>query len=251
MSALTEELGIILPVYNGEKTIKRAIQSVISQTYPHWKLYVINDASTDNTLSILNEFIEDQRIFILNNTENSGVSFSRNTGLEIAKQHIICFIDSDDEWLPKKLETQVRKLKGNGGVVLTEYEYINEFKKLLVKYDSEKLSVNDFLKKKYRVCFSSVLINTRGDKKKFLNKGHEDFEFLYYYVAKYNGAIFVNEVMTKYYAMNDSLSSKKGRAALWHYRILKDILGNQFFKISVCYFNYMFNAIKFKLKKQG
>ena len=79
-------VSIIMPVYNGEKTIEKAIRSVLSQTYENFELIVIDDNSTDDTAKIVNSFLDiDKRIILIKNKENCGVSVSRNIGCKSAR----------------------------------------------------------------------------------------------------------------------------------------------------------------------
>ncbi|MGG1634060.1 glycosyltransferase family 2 protein [Paenibacillus sp. NRS-1760] len=101
-------VSIIMPAYNCEKFVDKAINSVLSQTYNNWELIVIDDASKDNTVSIVEEFSDlDNRIHFYKNEENKGVSATRNRGISIAKGEWIAFLDSDDLWDSSKLEKQM------------------------------------------------------------------------------------------------------------------------------------------------
>ena len=80
------KVSIIIPCYNGERTIKRCIESVLNQTYQNLEILFINDGSTDHSLEIAQQFsIKDKRLRILDMKENKGVSAARNFGLQIAK----------------------------------------------------------------------------------------------------------------------------------------------------------------------
>lgn len=91
---MQELITIILNVYNGEKYISKCLESIINQTYNYLEILIINDGSTDNTLKICESY-KDKRIRIIT-TENLGLSFSRNVGIENAKGDYLYFIDSDD-----------------------------------------------------------------------------------------------------------------------------------------------------------
>ncbi|SHF79540.1 glycosyltransferase family 2 protein [Dysgonomonas macrotermitis] len=94
-------VSVILPVFNAERTISKCIGSVLSQTLHDFELIIINDGSTDLTLSICEEFIlKDNRIIVLNQ-ENRGVSYARNRGIEKASGKYLCFVDSDD-WVGER-----------------------------------------------------------------------------------------------------------------------------------------------------
>ena len=107
-------VSIIMPAWNSEKTITDSIQSVLSQTYESWELIVINDASQDRTVAIVDSFAsEEPRIKILTNKENKGVSYSRKRGVAEAKGEWIAFLDSDDLWTKDKLEKQTALFESN------------------------------------------------------------------------------------------------------------------------------------------
>ncbi|HEY9832882.1 MAG TPA: glycosyltransferase [Stenomitos sp.] len=104
-------ISVIIPVYNGEKTIKTTIESVLNQTFTDLELIVVNDGSQDSTLAVLDE-IKDSRLKVFS-FANAGVSASRNRGLAQAKGEFISFLDADDLWTPDKLEAQLRALQEN------------------------------------------------------------------------------------------------------------------------------------------
>jgi glycosyltransferase involved in cell wall biosynthesis len=104
-------ISVIMPVYNGEKTIRETIESVFNQTFPDWELIVINDGSQDATLQILNS-IQDPRLRVFS-YPNAGQATSRNRGISQACGEYISFIDADDLWTPDKLEAQLHVLQAN------------------------------------------------------------------------------------------------------------------------------------------
>ncbi len=100
---------VILPTYNRAATIKRACMSVLNQTYRNLELIVVDDGSTDETKRIL-ERIHDDRLFYIHQV-NSGACTARNNGIDHAHGEYIAFQDSDDEWLPNKLERQMEVMR--------------------------------------------------------------------------------------------------------------------------------------------
>lgn len=118
-------VSIIMPSYNTALYIEETIQSVLNQTYPNWELIIVDDCSTDNTDEVL-EKIKDSRIHYLKNEKNSGAAVSRNKALREAKGQWIAFLDSDDLWMPNKLEKQIQFMKENGyAFSYTNYEEID------------------------------------------------------------------------------------------------------------------------------
>lgn len=104
-----EKVSVIIPTYNRETTIARAIQSVIDQTWPNYEIIVVDDCSTDHTRDIVEGF-EDDRIRYVYLEQNGGASHARNTGMRLAQCEYIAFLDSDDEWMPEKLEKQMYEM---------------------------------------------------------------------------------------------------------------------------------------------
>lgn len=97
------QIDVIIPTYNRAEVLQRAIHSVLNQSYKNFHLYVVDDGSTDDTQKILEPF---KTITVLTQ-KNSGVSAARNYGVQHSKSPWISFLDSDDEWLPHKLQAQV------------------------------------------------------------------------------------------------------------------------------------------------
>lgn len=116
MSASSPTLSVIIPAYNREATIGRAIESVTGQTRQDFEIIVVDDASSDATVAAV-EAIADARIRILRNPRNLGAAGARNAGVAEARGEWIAFQDSDDEWLPRKLEKQMARVLAAEGHV--------------------------------------------------------------------------------------------------------------------------------------
>lgn len=121
---MKKDVTVIIPAYNAEKTLEKAVQSVLNQTTAVKSIIIINDGSSDDTLkvaeSIKNEFLSLQNapeIKIIS-IENSGVSHARNIGIQMAETEFIAFLDSDDSWHPEKIEKQMSIFETNKDTVL-------------------------------------------------------------------------------------------------------------------------------------
>ena len=99
-------MSVIIPAYNAEKTIRRALESVRLQNYAPIEIIVVNDASHDSTAAVVESF-GDPTIALINRLVNGGVSAAMNAGLRRARGEYVAFLDADDEWLPGKLHKQV------------------------------------------------------------------------------------------------------------------------------------------------
>ncbi|MBN2188453.1 MAG: glycosyltransferase family 2 protein [Chitinispirillaceae bacterium] len=101
-------VAVILPTYNRAALIERAVRSVLGQTFRDFELVVVDDGSTDNTAELPVFKNPDPRLRYVKLPENRGVSAARNAGVKTTSAPWLAFLDSDDEWLPEKLEKQVR-----------------------------------------------------------------------------------------------------------------------------------------------
>ena len=110
-----KKVTIIIPTYNSSPFIGKAIDSVLAQTYTDYEIILVDDGSTDNTKEILEKY-QDNITYILQ--PNQGVAIARNTGIRNSESEYIALLDSDDEWLPEKLELQMRTIEKNNDVGL-------------------------------------------------------------------------------------------------------------------------------------
>lgn len=164
-------ISVVIPLYNADKTIIRALDSIRNQTLPCalFEVWVINDGSTDNSKSLVKSYINKYPELKINliNKENAGVSSARNMGMRLATAEYIALLDADDEWLPQKIEKQCEYLRNEHlDIDLLSSRY-NE-KPLLFPYaTAEKLSKVTFRKMLFR---NEVQPSTVIFKKKILQK---------------------------------------------------------------------------------
>lgn len=123
--------SVIIPTFNRANFLKRSILSVLNQTMQDFELIVVDDGSTDESSEILTE-LQNIRSFIVIEQLNNGVSSARNAGAKIASGDFLAFLDSDDEWLPQKLELQYNYLQENPSckIVHSNEEWIRNSKKI-------------------------------------------------------------------------------------------------------------------------
>jgi teichuronic acid biosynthesis glycosyltransferase TuaG len=128
ISMETALISIITPSFNSEKFIVETIQSVQNQTYQNWEMIIVDDCSTDRTVSIIEQFVKnDDRIHLFQLDKNSGAGIARETALSNAKGDYIAFLDADDLWKPLKLEKQLQFLKEHKAhFTFSFYECIDE-----------------------------------------------------------------------------------------------------------------------------
>lgn len=115
-NSISPLVSVIIPTYNAEKFIERTVSSVRKQTYTNWELIIVDDASTDGTVQILENLQRiDSRISIVCFSKNSGgPARPKNFGIKESRGEFVAFLDHDDEWFPEKIEKQINfLLKGN------------------------------------------------------------------------------------------------------------------------------------------
>ncbi len=109
---MKKKVSVVMPVYNGEKFLRKAIDSILTQTYDNFEFIIVNDGSTDKTSEILESY-KDCRIKVLKNEINKGVIFSLNRGIRYSTGAYIVRMDADDISLPKRIEKQVNFMEEN------------------------------------------------------------------------------------------------------------------------------------------
>lgn len=127
MIILKPLVSVITPVYNGENTISKTIESVINQTFNDFEMIIVDDISTDNTKKIVEKYTkQDKRIKYFALRKKGGASVARNYAINKAKGRYIAFLDGDDLWYPDKLEKQVKFMQDNNyAFTYTDYDYVD------------------------------------------------------------------------------------------------------------------------------
>lgn len=192
-------VSVILPVYNAKNTVINSIESVIKQSYIYWELIIVDDGSIDGSVKIVQAYIEtltnqirSQIVFI--HKQNEGPSKTRNLGIEKASGNIIAFLDSDDIWIPEKLEIQLSFLTDDVGIIS------GGFNKTLLSGQEEShiISFFDLLKRNY---FSTPTVLISRDKIgacRFSGsqKYSEDYKFWLDITYQYQG-LYISKVLAK------------------------------------------------------
>ncbi|XOJ89846.1 glycosyltransferase [Methylophilaceae bacterium Uisw_097] len=218
---MAPHISIIMPVFNSESFIEESISSVLNQSYTNFTLIIINDGSTDSSMSIVNKFT-DSRIKIFS-IKNSGVSAARNYGIKkITHTDFIAFIDSDDIWNFKKLEKQVSffsKLPSKKNLIFSARRNFTDKNKIIGNYvyiklfqdDSANLFVYDY------ITTSSVMLNYSAIFKKMnifnvdFNGTEDWFAWLNLVHLKNYNIKYIDDFLVDYRISPISLSSNKTR----------------------------------------
>ena len=116
------KISVIIPSYDRAHLLQRAIGSVLAQTFQPHELIIVDDNSTDGTQAVLDQY--EGQVKLITNSENRGVSYSRNVGIQAAEGDWIAFLDSDDEWDPRKLEAQVAYHRSHPHISISQCDEI-------------------------------------------------------------------------------------------------------------------------------
>lgn len=226
-------VSVIMPAFNAEDFIEEAIQSVLNQTYPHWDLIIVDDASIDNTTLLIDKFHKlDKRIKFFKNTTNLGTAESRNRAIEAAKGEYIAFLDADDLWLPKKLEKQLEFMQSqNLAVCFSSYGLISENgKDLNLQIEAlPELTYAKLLKANY-VGNLTGIYNVKKLGKIYAPKlrKRQDWALWLQALKKGGPAGGIKENLALYRIRKKSLSTNKLEMLRYNFKIYHEVLGYSF-----------------------
>ena len=238
-------VSVVMPVYNCEKYIGQAIDSVLRQCV-EWELIIVNDCSTDKTNQVIQNYLTDQRIVYIENTENIGVAASRNKGVAVAQGKYIAFLDADDYWTDDKLLVQLELMEHKRAVLSsTARELMREDGEFTGKIlpIKEEISYKQLLKGN---CLNTSGVMIRADVAREFpmtqDHLHEDYITWLLVLKKYGIAYGINEPMLKYRLMMGTKSGNKIKSAKMTYGVYRAIGLNVF--QSVYYFiQYAINGV--------
>lgn len=214
-------VSVIVPTFNREKTILRAINSICEQTYKNIEIIIVDDCSTDNTKNVI-ESLHNNNIVYLRHDKNKGACAARNTGIEAASGDYISFLDSDDEWLPTKIEKQIKFLEQNkADIVFCSHTFYYDFNGNKSEVPNRKIDSHilykELLKKSF-ITTGSILAKSECFKKvKFdINLPRLQDWDLMINMGRYFKIHHLNESLTINYIQNDSMTKdhKKGLEAI-------------------------------------
>lgn len=246
-------ISVITPAYNAERFIKDTIQSVLDQTYDCWEMIIVDDRSQDQTVELIKEMQDkDDRIKLIVLDENSGSAVARNTAIENAQGRYIAFLDSDDRWMPEKLERQlafmqekdiafsytayVRTLEDG-----TETDYISKTPKQ-VDWDA--------LMKRCVIGCLTVMLDTKktGEVKMVNIRTRQDYALWLDLTRRGFIAHGLPEVLAKYRVVGNSISNNKWKAAKRNWYVFRNIESQSVPKTLWYFGHYAVIAVKDLIK---
>lgn len=244
MNALGGPLvSVIMPAFNSARFIMQAIDSLRAQTYANWELIVVDDKSTDGTIEIIEREVKrDQRVRLICAETKLGAAGARNLAIREATGRFIAFLDSDDLWLPNKLQIQVNAMLAGGyAVTYGRYRRISE-NSLRVGHllrVPEKISYQTLLCQNIVGTLTVMIDRTQIPTIEMRSERHEDFILWLELLKKGYSFYGIQQDLARYRVVNTSVSHNKLRAASWVWRIYRHIEGLNLVQ-SVWYFSNYF-----------
>lgn len=223
-------VSIISPGYNSAHFYPSVIDSVLSQTYTNWELLVVIDAGTkDDTEKLINVWHhKDNRIKLLKVPEGKGLALSRNYAMAHAQGEYIAFLDSDDMWMPTKLESQVKFMKENGlAISCTAFRRISEdLQKVghLIPVP-ETITYETLLVNNVMGCLTVMINQEAAGLPQFLETKHEDYLLWLSILKKGHKAGGLNIDLARYRIVQNSRSANKWEMIQFRWKILRDFQG--------------------------
>lgn len=247
-------VSIITPVFNAEKCIAETIESILSQTYRHWELILVDDASTDRSCQIISEYTKKyDNIYLLKNKVNSGAAITRNKGTQAAKGKYIAFLDADDTWISTKLEIQIQAMENqNLEVSFSSYNLMDESGMPMGKTVKALpvLAYKKLLKCNYIGNLTGVY-NAEALGKiytKNLRKRQDWLLWLQAVKTTKRPVIGIQEPLANYRIQSHSMSSNKFGLIKYNYAVYKQGLEYSTLKSLYCMMIFLFEYLFIKSK---
>ena len=220
-------VSIIMPNYNSEKYINETIKSVLAQTYQNWELLFVDDCSSDASLELANSF-QDKRIQIFSMERNGGAALARNRAIEEARGKWIAFLDSDDLWVPEKLEKQISYMQDNNiSFTYTDYDVIDESNEIISTYKPrlDVCTYKDILKHNHIGCLTVIYNSDRLGKVYMPTNAPKREDVACWLSILKNGtqAHCLHECLAKYKVHSKSVSSNKFKMLSYQWKVYKKV----------------------------
>ena len=227
-------VSIITPSYNSADFIAETIEAVINQTYSNWELLITDDCSTDLTCEIVERYAkEDKRIKLFQLSKNSGAGIARNNSIKEAKGRYIAFCDSDDCWLPEKLEKQLEFMnKNNYSFSCTSYYTCDEEGNLIGKIIApKKISFFNLVCNDNMGCLTTIYDAEKLGKHYMPTiRKRQDWGYKLILIQKSKYAHGLNECLARYRLRKSSLSANKLNLVKYNINVYKQVLGYSAFR---------------------
>jgi len=239
-------VSVVMPAHNSQGSLSESVQSVLSQTYGDWELIIVDDASCDGTSALARQFAsDDARIRVLSLAQNVGVAEARNCGINAACGQYLAFLDSDDLWLPNKLQIQIDFMRSSGaGFSFAQYRRIDRDGSLSnpVKVP-RSVSYEGLLRGNSIGCLTVAIDRYRIPEVSMPKISHEDYVTWLKILKRGHIAYGIPHDLARYRVTTSSVSSDKRRSASWTWNIYRRVEGLSLLKSAWCFLHYTARAI--------
>lgn len=201
--------SIIIPLYNKENYIIPTLKSLLRQSYDKFEIILVNDGSTDNSLSLVKEYINDPRLKLIN-IKNNGVSNARNVGIQNAKYDWLCFLDADDFWHIDyliKAQDIIKQENEIEVIAFNYYKYYDDFRKKIM-FDKKSGFLNSYLTFNCMSSSSVVIKKKVFDEIGYFNTQifYGEDQHMWLRISNQKKIYYINNPLA-YYRMNDHVVS--------------------------------------------
>ena len=239
-------VSIITPSWNVERLIGETILSVQAQTLADWELLIADDCSTDNTTAVIESYAaKDPRIRLIRQPRNGGPALARQAAIEQAQGRFVAFLDSDDLWLPAKLERQVAFAREHRAALsYTAFRRINENGSMTGRLIAvpASLSYDQLLKNTSIATLTALVDRDIAGNIVMKNEGYDDFCLWLSILKRGHVAWGRNEDLARYRVRGVSVSSRRMRAAGWVWHIYRNVERLSLIKSAWCFAHWAVRA---------
>jgi len=251
---MSKLVSVICPTYNCEPFVAETIKSVLSQSYLDLELIIVDDCSSDGTIEIVKDFAQkDKRIRFTMLKANMGAAVARNKAIAMSEGRYIAFLDSDDKWLPEKLERQLDFMQRRDAALShTGYYWIDEETSERIKriHVPEKVDYPSLLKQNVIGCLTAMY-DTKKLGKVYMPdlRKRQDYALWLKILKLTPYAYGLDEPLAEYRLRSDrlrsgSISSNKLKASLYNWRLYREVENLPLHKALYYFGCYTFNSLK-------
>ena len=246
---MAPKVSIVTPAYNAERFLAKTIESAQEQTFRDWEMIISDDCSSDRTREIASDYAKDDpRIRLLSFSENRGPALARGAAFDAARGRYLAFLDSDDLWVPHKLETQLEFMESTGSAFsFTQYRYIDEGGRLFGKLVDVKKQVDyqTLLKNTIIGCLTVMLDREKtGPLRVVSMQQHVDIVIWYDLLRKGMVANGIPEDLARYRLVQGSISRNKAKAAAHMWEVYRKVERLGVLESAWCFSHYAWNAFR-------
>lgn len=240
-------VSIIMPSYNASRFIAESIKSVLAQTYQDWELLVVDDGSSDNSVDIINSYMSGDKRIKLFQGGHHGAAEARNIGIRQAEGRYVAFLDSDDVWVPTKLELQINFMKQGGhAFIFSNYYVMDEESRhtgKTVKVPTS-ISYHEYLRNTIIGCLTVIIDRKQtGYFEMPIIRSSHDMALWLLIMRRGFKAYGQQETLAGYRMVGNSNTSNKAKAAFDVWKVYREIEHLSLPYAAFCFCGYAIHAI--------